>query len=248
MFISLLILSTAAVFWLHLAERVSASARFTEGMPTDGWLVCEDLGVGPVPGVDGEVQHMVMCNDGWRVHVYCIEPPKPAPELNQICSMTSSTDFWCGDQVQMFRELSLLETPQATSTPTHTATATPTATATFTPTATATATATATLTSTASPTNTQVVTETPTPQLTATEIVNQGQTVTPFVLTDTPEVVSTNARGENATGTPQPTPFNRPHAGGPGNARLAGSALAVLSGGGLLGLALWLRRRRPSQD
>lgn len=61
MFVSLLILSAAAVFWLRVAERVSASARFTEGMPTDGWLVCEDLGVGPVPGVDGDVQRWLAC-------------------------------------------------------------------------------------------------------------------------------------------------------------------------------------------
>jgi hypothetical protein len=249
MFVSLLILSAAALFWLQLAGRVSAYGRFTEGMPTDGWLVCEDLGTAPSPEGTGVVQHMVMCNAGWRVHVYCIEPPKPAPPLNTICSMTSSTDFWCGGQVQMFREFSLLETPQATETPTSTVTPTPTytLTATATPTATATATATTTSTPTASVTAVNTPTQA-TPEVTTTRVGNQGGTVTPSVETSTPEVVNTVSREDSSTVTPAPTPFKRPHAGGPGNSRLLASAFALFTGGGLLGLAFWLRRKHPAQN
>ena len=273
-FISLLIVSVVVVVLLRAANHVSAFTRFNTGMPTDGWLVCRDLGVGPSPGV-GESQHMVMCNDGWRVQVYCLEPPKPAPVVNTLCSMVSATDFWCGDQVQMFRQFVVLETPQASPTPTHTATLTPTFTPTFTATSTATSTPTATHTFTPTFTMTATATHTrpapsvtPTAQASATGVVKLGETVTPFVLTTTPELTSTGVskQGETVTPfgltetpavtstrasarvTPQGTPFNRPHAGGPGNGTLVAWMVTLLSGCGLFGLAAWLRHRHSAQN
>jgi len=250
-FLSLLILSAAAVFTLRMAGQVSAAARFAEGMPTDGWLVCADLGILPVPG-GGEAQHMILCNDGWRVHVYCIEPAKPAPPRDQLCSMVNATDFWCGDQVQLLREFDILETPTATlaptETPTPTSTSTPTATATATATATFTATATATATASSTPTATLTRTGTATVIPTATPTATLPATATELA-SRTPAGTSTTPSA-NLTPTPtgqdvQPTPFTRPKAGGPGNSGLFASVLALLTGGGLFGLALLLRRPAP---
>ncbi|HMN61841.1 MAG TPA: hypothetical protein PJ988_15830, partial [Anaerolinea sp.] len=92
-------------------------------LPVDGWSVCADLGVGPVDGVPGDVQRVRMCQaGGWQVDAFCLEPAKPVPPLNTVCSMVSSTDFWCGDTVQQLREFQIIATPQAdTPTPTSTA-------------------------------------------------------------------------------------------------------------------------------
>jgi hypothetical protein len=105
-------------------------------LPTDGWTLCIDLGVGPVPGQAGNLQRVQMCHaSGWQVQAFCLEPNKPVPPVNTLCSMVSSTDFWCGDTFQQLREFQIVVTPQADTptpsfTPTATATATPTVTAT----------------------------------------------------------------------------------------------------------------------
>jgi hypothetical protein len=135
------VIVTAVILWMNLAGRVSANPLLQAGLPVNGWSVCQDLGIAPSPVGGGRVQHLVMCQgDGWRVHVYCIEPAKPPPPLNTICSMVNANDFWCGDTVQSFRIFSVLETPapSATVTPSRTPTLTPTSTSTFTPTQTST--------------------------------------------------------------------------------------------------------------
>lgn len=159
-----------AVLWLNLTDRASANPLLQTILPVYGWSVCEDLGVAPPPDGNGQVQHMVMCrSDGWRIHAYCLEPSKPVPPLHTTCSMVNDTDFWCGDEVQSFRLLRILQTPAATST--GTATVTPTNTPTPTPTHTLTPT----------PTATQSLSATPTATLTATVIVSQKSTSTVFV-------------------------------------------------------------------
>lgn len=100
-------------------------------LPIHGWVVCADLGFGPVDGVPESVQRMLMCHgDGWMVRAYCTEPQKLAPETNTFCSMVSESDFWCGDEVQVMRFYQFQQTAAPSSTPTATATATPTRTAT----------------------------------------------------------------------------------------------------------------------
>ena len=246
-------LVAAGVFWLRNADKASAFplplemlpiSISADAMPIDGWVVCEDLGVGQVPGVSGVVQRMMMCNgSGWRISAYCIEPAKPAPPLNQICSMVNATDFWCGDMVQMFRQLRVIQTPQATSTaiPTATETPSPTPTPTSTPTLTPTATSIPTVTSTSTPTETQVVitvqatlvTETATPL---------ASTATPVASTRT--AIPTRVRGENQTATVTATPFKRPHAGGPGNLGWLLSSSAVFAGLLFLTVGMLLRAKQ----
>jgi hypothetical protein len=99
------------------------------GLPQYGWEGCADLGFGSVPGVTGAVQRMALCHGaGWVVQTYCIEPQKPAPALNEPCSMINTTDFWCGDSAQLLREYQLQQTAAPSSTPLPTATPFPTAT------------------------------------------------------------------------------------------------------------------------
>jgi hypothetical protein len=100
-------------------------------LPIHGWVVCSDLGFGPVDGVPQAVQRLLMCHgDGWMVQAYCTEPQKLAPAINTFCSMVSESDFWCGADVQVMRFYQFQQTAAPSPTPTATATATPTRTAT----------------------------------------------------------------------------------------------------------------------
>lgn len=107
----------------------SSSNRISlqETLPLHGWTVCVDLGVGPVPGQPGTLQRVRMCHgDGWQVDTFCLEPAKPVPQVGVMCSMVSSTDFWCGDEVQQLRAYQIQQTPPPTTTPSPTRTPTPT--------------------------------------------------------------------------------------------------------------------------
>ncbi len=158
-------LMAAVILLFSLASQVSASPLFQTVLPSEGWSVCQDLGVIQLPGGGEPVQQMVMCSgEGWRIHVFCTEPQKPAPALNTSCSMVNSTDFWCGDTVQVLRQYEVLATPAATETATPTNTPLPTSTPT--------PTATPTLTTTPQPS------VTPSATLTA---VSQTPPSTPFV-------------------------------------------------------------------
>jgi hypothetical protein len=103
--------------------------------PVNGWVVCQDLGIGPIPGVPGARQRFVLCHpSGWQVRVYCLDTSKPPPPLGHSCTRVSSDTYWCGNVYQPLREYQILVTP--THTPTPTLTPTPTSTPTFTPTST----------------------------------------------------------------------------------------------------------------
>ena len=92
-------------------------------LPVDGWTICADQGIGPVPGLPGSVQRMDLCHgSGWEVRAYCLDLGKPVPPNGTLCSMINTTDFWCGDNFQELREFQILQTPQA---PTPGPTATP---------------------------------------------------------------------------------------------------------------------------
>ena len=55
--------------------------------PVYNWLVCQDLGVGPVPGLSEPRQRLRLChNKGWEVLAYCLRPDLPVPELGTTCT------------------------------------------------------------------------------------------------------------------------------------------------------------------
>lgn len=102
-------------------------------LPRFNWRVCEDLGVGPVPGVpDARARFRLCHNQGWQLLAYCLQPSRPAPEVGTICSRTSDGTYWCGEGIQNLQEYAVLQTPVPTATPspTSTPTATPTSTGT----------------------------------------------------------------------------------------------------------------------
>jgi hypothetical protein len=214
----IVVAAVVGIFFIVIPLFNFSPAFFTRSLgqvslPTDGWTLCEDLGIGPVDGVPGDVQRVGLCHaSGWQVEAYCLEPAKPVPPLGSLCSMVNGTDFWCGDEVQQLREFRIAATPQA-DTPT----------AAFTSTATASATPTSTLT--------------PSP------------TTTPPASTSTVTPVQPTPTTPSATATVQPTVFNRPHPGGPGNLGLLLSLLSTAVGVGFIALAVVLRGKnsKPSR-
>lgn len=103
-------------------------------LPTDGWRVCQDLGIGSVPGLGEDRQRFVLCNPptGWQVQAYCLNPGVTPPSVGAYCSMVSDSTFWCGDGIQQLEFYGILQLPP-TPTSTFTATATSTATTTSIP-------------------------------------------------------------------------------------------------------------------
>jgi hypothetical protein len=150
-------------FW-----QVSAAPHTQNDLPVYNWRVCEDLGMGTVPGVPGTVQRFRVCHrQGWDLLAYCLQPLIPPPPLETICERINEDTFWCGDQYQLLRYYQILQTPtpgpsDTPVTPTETLTPVPTLTQTITPLPTG--------TSTPTPTDTPfpTVTETPSPTLTET--------------------------------------------------------------------------------
>ena len=101
--------------------------------PVYNWRVCADLGVGSVPGTGLQRQRFRLChNQGWTVLTYCLQPSRPAPALDTICTRTSADTFWCGNGIQNLHTYRVQETP--TPSPTATGTPAPTPTPTVTPT------------------------------------------------------------------------------------------------------------------
>ena len=99
--------------------------------PVNGWIVCQNLGIGPIPGIPGTRQRFILCHpSGWQVRVYCLDTSKPPPPLGHSCRRVSSDTYWCGNVYQPLREYQLLATstivPTPTLTPTPTSTPTPT--------------------------------------------------------------------------------------------------------------------------
>jgi hypothetical protein len=139
-------------------------------MPIDGWVICEDLGIGEVPG-HTPAQRFRLCNgDSWELLAYCLNQSLPAPPEGTVCERINEDTFWCGDEYQPIRIYEIQPTSTAVPTETATRTATPAPTKTHTPTHTLTHTPThtPTHTSTHTPTNTPTHTPTHTPTLTIT--------------------------------------------------------------------------------
>lgn len=103
--------------------------------PVDGWTVCKNLGVGPVPGVSGNRQRVQLCHpSGWVVNTYCLRPDLPVPPNGHQCRRTGEDTYNCGRNWQPLKEYKILETPTppVSETPTSTATVTQTMTPTVT--------------------------------------------------------------------------------------------------------------------
>lgn len=195
-------------------------------LPVYNWRVCEDLGLGNVPGI-GVRQRFRLChNRGWEVISYCLDVNDPPPPVGRVCTRTNSDTFWCGDQYQRLRIIQQDVTPtpgaQETETPFPTSTQTPTTSAT------ATGVSTSTFTPAATSTSTPIGTDTPqaslTPSVTSTSGTppSQQQTVTPqATITQPPE------------DTPGPSRTPRPSPGGDGN--LTSTGWRILLGVILLG-------------
>lgn len=120
------------LLWIN----VKASSLRQTTLPSEGWRVCRDLGVGSIPDLGEDRQRFAICLNppGWEVQAYCLNPGDTPPEEGAYCSLLGGNTFWCGDAVQQLRLYAILQIPP-TPTSTPTATSTATATATFLPTA-----------------------------------------------------------------------------------------------------------------
>jgi hypothetical protein len=129
-----------AFFW-SIASGAAAEGNESDPLPglqpalkpIYGWYICEDLGLGPVPGLTDIRYRVKLCHpDGWVVRAYCLRPLLENPPKGAECVRTGPLTYWCGDGVQPVKEY---VTKQVPPTPTPTATPTPTPTPTATPTA-----------------------------------------------------------------------------------------------------------------
>lgn len=104
--------------------------------PINGWVVCKDLGIGPVPGLSGNKQRVRLCHaQGWKVDTYCLRPDLPVPLIGGSCVRTGADTYWCGNGLQPLKEYRIQQVPTPTPTLTTTSTFIPTATSTQVPTA-----------------------------------------------------------------------------------------------------------------
>lgn len=208
------------------------AANVIMDQPTYNWFVCEDLGMGTIPGVPDSRQILRLChNQGWEIRAYCLQPSIPAPPIGQSCSHTPEGTYWCGDAYQLLEEFALDVTPTPTLVPTETNTSIPTQTtqpsATFTPVYTASATFTPTEipSDTPPPTSTPRLTrtftltpsptDTPIPSVTGTQLATQtpastqtdvpGASITPPVAPSQTPQVSSTATAVSLTETTSPT-------------------------------------------
>lgn len=99
-------------------------------LPKYGWIVCEDLGIGPVPGY-GNQHRLRLCNQSnWEVLAFCLQPGRTTPPIGTVCSMTTHEIFWCVGDVQRLKLYETIIEPTPTPTMTITTTAIPTYTST----------------------------------------------------------------------------------------------------------------------
>jgi hypothetical protein len=109
-----------------------------DAKPAKGWVICKDLGIGPVPGILGSRQRFKLCHpSGWEVKTYCTFPNYPAPRLGATCTRNGDL-YTCGSGVQQLREYGVIATPPAPTASPTAITATPSLTVTPTPNATTT--------------------------------------------------------------------------------------------------------------
>lgn len=173
---------TASILFGRQVMQISGNSLNDDDMPVYGWVVCEDLGMGDVPGVPDPVQIFRLCNQpAWELLAYCLEPEIPPPPEGTICERIDANTFWCGDGYQQLRQFQILQTPTPVPPDTPTPTQTPTYTATYTssPTSTVTLTNTPipTATSTITPTTVITPTETPRPAMGGKGNVETGDVV-----------------------------------------------------------------------
>lgn len=146
-------------------------------MPVDGWIICEDLGFGEVPG-HTPAQSFRLCNgDVWEVLAYCLNQSLPAPPVGTVCELINEDTFWCGDDYQPLQIYEIQ--PPSTAVPTKAATLTPTRTPSPIHTSTSTPTSTPTHTPTYTPTHTPTHTPTFTPTFTPTPSPTYTPTIRP---------------------------------------------------------------------
>jgi hypothetical protein len=194
------IFTTGLLFNLQVWQP-NAAVINQEDFPIYGWIVCEDLGMGEVPGVPNQVLRFRLCHqEAWELLAYCLEPEIPPPPEGTICERIDADTFWCGDGIQQLRQYQILQTP--TPIPPDTETPTPSPTPTDTPTSTPTITSTPTDTPTSTPTITSTPTDTPTSTSTIT-------------VTSTPIPTDTSTSTSTPISTATVTP--RPPMGGSGN-------------------------------
>ncbi len=170
LFILAVVAAVSTAAWLiwrtSPAEPVSAAVALPrlqgqENKPVEGWVVCKDLGVGPVPGLANPRQRVRLCHPaGWEVDTYCLRADLPVPPIGGTCTRINDDTYNCGNGLQPLKEYNIRETPipPATNTPTATSTATQSAT----PTSTTIRTPTPTSTLPTPPTETPLPTPAPT--------------------------------------------------------------------------------------
>lgn len=214
------------------------AANVVLDQPIYNWYVCEDLGMGTIPGVPDQRQILRLChNQGWQIRAYCMQPSMPAPPIGVSCSHTPEGPYWCGDSYQLLQEYILDVTPTATQIPTETntpipeetrlpsatASLTPSATEiytdtpppTFTPRVTYASTLTPASTNTPVPSLTGTIITTQTPLVSQTDVPISSLTPTVFLsqtplasITHTP-VMATETSHPTLTVTPTPAPTER---------------------------------------
>lgn len=139
--ISFFMLGLGFLFSLRVLPTRVISKQLSANLPSYGWTVSEDLGVGQVPGGPTAQRFVLEQVNGWEVLAYCLDPQEPPPPVGTSCELMNENTFWCGDEFQNLREYQILQTPPPpvntptyTRTPTRTATSTPSHTPTAIPT------------------------------------------------------------------------------------------------------------------
>jgi hypothetical protein len=122
----LTILAVASALWTVPSSASAAEAQAPDEKPVKGWVICKDLGIGPVPGILDPRQRFKLCHpSGWEVRTYCTFPNYPAPRLGASC-IRSGDIYTCGSGVQQLKGYSVIATPPApAATPSPAVTATP---------------------------------------------------------------------------------------------------------------------------
>lgn len=130
-FITLLGVSLSSLF---ITGKIIAAPPAQSDTPVHGWNVCEDLGMGAIPGLGDTRQRFRLCNSGWEILTYCLDPGEAPPTVGAMCSRVSEDVYWCSDAAQQIRFYEMVQTPAPEQPPAPTHTPTPTVTSTPTPT------------------------------------------------------------------------------------------------------------------
>lgn len=135
LFISSAVLLLLAIFLLGLhflrpdSAYTDTDLDTSKALPQNNWVVCEDLDVGEIPGIE-PAQRFRLCHPaGNRLLAYCLDRDVTPPPVGTSCELLDKDTFWCGDDYQRLRPYTILRTPPPpTNTPRVTLTQTLTAT------------------------------------------------------------------------------------------------------------------------